>query len=81
MIVFKQLYLFYGKMCGRHIFSENEKVCLQELIIKYRLNSAATLAAGNPAVKKTAWVRLTQEYNSIETNTRVSIHTFYKQCT
>lgn len=68
-------------MSGRQIFSESEKVCLQELIVKYKLNSTATLGAGNPAAKKTAWGRLTQEFNSLKTNTRVSAHTFCKQCT
>lgn len=68
-------------MSGRQIFSESEKACLQELIIKYRLHLTATKAAGNPAVKKEAWARLVNEYNSIESNTKVSnliIHLIYK---
>ncbi|XP_048481145.1 myb/SANT-like DNA-binding domain-containing protein 3 [Plutella xylostella] len=57
-------------MSGRQIFSESEKFCLQELIIKYKIHSITTIGAGNPAIKKTAWARLTEEYNSIETNCR-----------
>ncbi|XP_049884502.1 uncharacterized protein LOC126379730 [Pectinophora gossypiella] len=54
----------------RQTFTEHEKVCLQELVLKYKLNSAATIGAGNANVKKMAWVRLTQEFNSIETNSK-----------
>ncbi|XP_049868441.1 uncharacterized protein LOC126382396 [Pectinophora gossypiella] len=54
----------------RQTFTEHEKVCLQELVLKYKLNSVATIGAGNANVKKMAWVRLTQEFNSIETNSK-----------
>lgn len=59
-------------MAGRQVFSEMEKACLRELIIKYKLNTTGTIGAGNPNVNKIAWVRLTEEYNSIENNSKVS---------
>lgn len=58
-------------MSGRHVFSESEKTILKELIVKYNLNSIATMEAGNPAVRKSLWVRLTEEFNSIDSNSRV----------
>lgn len=55
----------------KQYFTATEKRCLQELIIKHKLNSTATGGVGNPNVKKMAWGRLTEEFNSIETNTKV----------
>ncbi|CAH0716161.1 unnamed protein product, partial [Brenthis ino] len=57
-------------MAGRQLFNETEKVCLQELIIKYKLNSTATICGGSVASKKGAWARLTEEFNSVETNSK-----------
>nr|XP_034830813.1 myb/SANT-like DNA-binding domain-containing protein 3 [Maniola hyperantus] len=54
---------------GRQFFNENEKICLQELVLKYNLNSMAT-TMGSAAIKKTAWARLTQEFNAMETNSK-----------
>ncbi|XP_050664119.1 uncharacterized protein LOC126964843 isoform X2 [Leptidea sinapis] len=54
---------------GRQLFNEAEKICLQELVLKYKLNSIAT-TMGSAVAKKNAWLRLTEEYNAIETNSK-----------
>lgn len=60
---------------GCQYFEDNEKASLQELIIKYKLNSTAT-GSVNMNAKKAAWTSLTEEYNSIETNKKVSSRLF-----
>lgn len=59
-------------MSGRKIFGESEKLCLQKLIIKYKLNKTSITAAGSYSFKKVAWARLVEEYNSIASNSKVS---------
>ncbi|VVD05708.1 unnamed protein product [Leptidea sinapis] len=53
---------------GRQLFNEAENICLQELVIKYKLNSIATM--GSAVARQNAWLRLTEEYNAIETNSK-----------
>lgn len=59
-------------MTGRQVFSEKEKFCLQRLIFKHKLNCAARNGAGNMAAKRSAWARLAEEFNAIESNARRS---------
>ena len=55
-------YLFNMAGTGRQFFNESENICLQELIVKYKLNSMAT-TLGSSAAKNISWARLTEEYN------------------
>ncbi|KAJ8718545.1 hypothetical protein PYW08_002782 [Mythimna loreyi] len=56
-------------MSRRLIYSDSEKLCLQKLIRKYSLYRNSSVF-GNLSAKKSAWARLTQEFNSIESNSR-----------
>lgn len=51
---------------SRKIFSEFEKVCLQELILKHKINSLKS----NIGAKRDAWKQLVTEFNAIESNTK-----------
>nr|XP_037871246.1 uncharacterized protein LOC119629473 isoform X2 [Bombyx mori] len=58
-------------MTSRQVFSESEKTCLQELILKYNLHKTATMTASQNT-KKLLWIHLTEEFNSIESNAKQS---------
>ena len=59
-------------MSERSIYTEKEKLCLQELIRKYGLHLNSKFL-GKFTAKQEAWANLTAEFNSIKGNSRVSM--------
>lgn len=54
-------------MTGRQVFSLSERNCLEYLVRKYKIQTSITANE-----RKAAWVLLTENYNSIKTNIKVS---------
>lgn len=62
-------------MTSKQLFNKTEKLCLLELIVKHNLNKTIVGPNTNPqAQQKLKWFQLTEEFNCIETNSKVYQH-------